>query len=48
MTLILNMTNHKTASHYIMLSDFALKQVLEFALTSSSCYKIIGSNVYTF
>ena len=45
MTLILNMTSHKTASHYIMLPDFAFKQVLEFALTSSSCYKIIGRKV---
>ena len=40
MTLILKMTSHKTASHCIMLQDFAFEQVLEFALTSSSCYKI--------
>ena len=40
MTLILKMTRHKTASQYIMFHDFAFKQVLEFALTSSSCYKI--------
>ena len=40
MTLILKMTSHKNASQYIMLQDFAFKQVLEFALTSSSCYKI--------
>ena len=46
MTLILKMTSHETASQYIMLQDFAFKQVLEFALTSSSCYKIIGSKVY--
>ena len=32
--------SHETASQYIMLQDFAFKQVLEFALTSSSCYKI--------
>ena len=46
MTLILKITSHETASQYIMLQDFAFKQVLEFALTSSSCYKIIGSKVY--
>ena len=40
MTLILKMTSSKTASRYVMLQDFAFKQVLEFALTSSSCYKI--------
>jgi len=45
MTLILKMTNHKTAFYYIMLQDFAFKQVLEFAQTSSSCYKIIGCKV---
>ena len=39
MTLILKMTSHKTASQYIMLQDFAFKQALEFALSSSSCYK---------
>jgi len=46
MTLILKITSHETASQYIMLEDFAFKQVLEFALTFSSCYKIIGSKVY--
>jgi len=46
MTLILKMTSHnKTASQYIMLQVLAFKQVLEFALTSSSCYEIIGSKV---
>jgi len=44
MTLVLKMTSHKTASQYIMLQDFAFK-LLEFALASSSCYKIIGSKV---
>ena len=39
MTLILKITIHETASQYIMLQDFAFKQVLEFALTSL-CYKI--------
>jgi len=48
MTLILKMTSHKTASQYIMLQDFALKQVLEFALISSSCYKVIESKVQSF
>ena len=43
MTLILKMTSHKTAS--IMLQNFAFQQVLVFALTSSSCYEIIGSKV---
>ena len=34
------MASHETSSQYIMLYDFAFKQVLEFALTSSSYYKI--------
>ena len=34
MTLFLKTTSHKTSSQYIMLQDFAFKQVLEFALTS--------------
>ena len=46
MTLILKITSDKSACQYIMLQDFAFKQFLEFALTSSSCYKIIGSKVY--
>ena len=40
MTLILKITSDKSACQYIMLQDFAVNQVLEFALTSSSCYNI--------
>jgi len=37
MTLVLKKASHNSASHYILLQDFAFKQVLECASTSSSC-----------